>query len=231
MVAPGPDMRRKMLAFIKASDGVFVRDVAGHFRTTHEGARKQLVRLEEEGLLQRKPSLDPLAGPGEPGVGRPKDHYTATAAADALLPKAYDKLSAAIVAHMQEGPTSLRDTLAALARAQVEAWRPRLEGKPLAEKLLALRALYAENDPFASVETRDGETFLVERNCPFLNVALEHPALCSLTVNTLESLLGHAVTRQERFQKGDGRCVFRIGPPLASADETFLLESERAPAA
>jgi predicted ArsR family transcriptional regulator len=50
----------------------------------------------------------------------------------------------------------------------------------------------------------------VENNCPFLNVAAQQPALCSVTVSTLTRLLGLQVTREERFQSGHGRCVFRV---------------------
>ena len=59
---------------------------------------------------------------------------------------------------------------------------------------------------------------LIEHNCPFLNVAQHHPALCSVTINTLSRLLGVRVVREERFQTGNGLCAFRIlaDQPLAS---------------
>ncbi len=66
---------------------------------------------------------------------------------------------------------------------------------------------------------------LIERNCPFLYVAQKHPAICSVSVNTLERLLGYKVVREQRFQAGHGRCVFRVKldeprPP----DQAFALE-------
>ncbi|MCG8432716.1 MAG: DNA-binding protein, partial [Gammaproteobacteria bacterium] len=45
---------------------------------------------------------------------------------------------------------------------------------------------------------------------PFLNVAMKEPRLCSLTISTMKRLLGVEVERTDRFQNGDGRCVFRI---------------------
>ena len=51
---------------------------------------------------------------------------------------------------------------------------------------------------------------VIERNCPYLNAAMKRPALCSVTVNSLTRLLGVRVDREERFQNGDGRCVFRV---------------------
>src|SRR5204863_175821 len=91
----------------------------------------------------------------------------------------------------------------------------RLAGRPLPEKLQALTALY---DPqgtnggtaYAHVENGAGGLRLVEQNCPFLNVATERPAVCSVSVSLLSQLLGVEVVREERFQDGDGRCVFRV---------------------
>jgi predicted ArsR family transcriptional regulator len=73
-----------------------------------------------------------------------------------------------------------------------------------------------------------GELRLVERNCPFLNVASRRPALCSVTVSTLSRLLGHTVTREKRFQDGDGRCVFRVhlNQPINTDAFRFAFEEE-----
>ena len=124
----------------------------------------------------------------------------------------------------------MRKVLAALADMQVAAWEPLLEGKSPRKKLERLKGLYLKEDPFMSVEERDGDLILVERNCPFLNVAMEHPALCSLSVATLERLLGHPVIREERFQAGHGRCVFRIKLGEKAPARDFRLESESRPA-
>src|SRR4029077_19972848 len=74
----------------------------------------------------------------------------------------------------------------------------------------ALKGIYDEDDAFTSVKKDARGYMLVERNCPFLNVALKRPRLCSITVSTLTRLLGVRVVREERFQDGDRRCVFRV---------------------
>lgn len=221
---PKTDIRRRILLFIKSRGWSSIQDVARHFRIGHEGARKQLARMETYGWVARRDA------PGPAGArGRPKTAYAVSPAGEQLFPKAYDRLSISIISAMAEetGPETLRKVLSSLASRQVEAWKPALEGKSAREKLETLRGLYQEDDPFMSVEERDGDLILVERNCPFLSVALAHPALCSLSVITLERLLGLPVVREDRFQSGHGRCVFRVlraGPPPAGG---FQLESER----
>ena len=57
--------------------------------------------------------------------------------------------------------------------------------------------------------TRDGYR-LVERNCPYYNVAMENASLCDVSVDVLSRLFGVRVEREETFQNGDGRCAFRV---------------------
>ena len=53
------------------------------------------------------------------------------------------------------------------------------------------------------------------------------PALCSLSIETLERLLGHPVVREERFQAGHGRCVFRVRLDKPLPRKGFRFESEK----
>lgn len=217
--APEGDARARILAFVKARDRAGVSEVAAHFGVGHEGARRQLVRMEADGWLRREAVAE--------GVGRPVDAYSVTSEGDHRLPKAYDRLSSAMLGGLRAGARGLREVLAEMARAQAEAWAPKLAGKTLPEKLEALREIYEADDPFVSIEIAEREARLIERNCPFLATAQEHPALCSLTVNTLETLLGHPVVREEKFQAGHGRCAFRILLDRELPTKGFSLESER----
>ena len=55
-----------------------------------------------------------------------------------------------------------------------------------------------------------------------------HNTLCSISVNALTKVLGFRVEREEKFQNGDGRCVFRVyaEEPVDPATTPFRLESE-----
>ncbi|MBW3568175.1 MAG: DNA-binding protein, partial [Proteobacteria bacterium] len=76
--------------------------------------------------------------------------------------------------------------------------------------LEALRGIYFDKDPFTTVERDKDGAMLVEHNCPYLTAAMDEPRLCSVTISTMKRLLGVDVERTQRFQQGDGRCVFRI---------------------
>ena len=129
-----------------------------------------------------------------------------------MFPKHYDALTVAVIDAVASelGPAALERILSALTEARARQWEPRLAGKSLREKVEALRGVYEGEDPFMDVEEVPGGFRLVEHNCPFLNVAMDRPLLCSVTVSLLSRLLGVDIVREQRFQTGDGRCTFRI---------------------
>ncbi len=223
---PMPDSRRLILQFIKQRGRVSAGEVAEHAGISREGARQQLQLLEQEGWIAR------AATPPASGAGRPSVSYVITPAGDHLFPKNYDGLSMTLVDAVadQLGPEALLKLLAAISEQQVQQWQAKLAGKDLPERIKALKGIYFEADPHTSVHKDARGYTLVERNCPYLNVALRRPHLCSVTINTLTRLLGVRVVREARFQDGDRRCVFRVlaDQPVDLARYAFTLEEQAA---
>lgn len=200
------DTRRAMLSFIKHSGSATAREVAEHLCITREGARQHLHSLEREGWIMR------VKRPLSERAGRPAIAFEITTAGDHLFPKHYDDLSLTLVDAVADhlGNAALDALLAALTEQQVRHWEPKLLGKSLPERIKALKHFYHEGDAFTSMKKDRRDYILVERNCPFLNVAMKRPRLCSVTISTLTRLLGVRVVREERFQDGHHRCVFRV---------------------
>ena len=207
-----PTTRKSILETLKREGKAAIADLAGRLGMSGEAVRQQLLQLQREGWVE---AIRDEAH--EKRSGRPAAHYHLTAAGDHLFPKNYDALGVAlldmIAGHL--GPDALSRVLAGMTEAGVKMWEPRLAGKSLHEKLEALTAMY---DPqgnnggsaYAHVENGGKGLRLVEQNCPFLNVSMQRPALCSVSVSLLSQVLGVEVVREERFQDGDGRCVFRV---------------------
>jgi predicted ArsR family transcriptional regulator len=122
------------------------------------------------------------------------------------------------------GYDDLLTVFAAMADDRVAEWKKEVSGRPLPEKIEVLRRKYAELDRETVVERSESGYRIIERNCPFLNVALKRSELCSVAVNVMTRLLGCEVVRQERFQNGDGRCAFHIFPDRPRKLRHFELE-------
>lgn len=200
-------MRRAILLYLKQDGPTTMSKLASRLKVTKEAVRQQLALLHKEGWLQKEVLREAKARSGRPTV-----RYMLTTAGDHVFPKAYDALAVELLETVgrQLGPDALRQLLSAFTENRVKKWQSLLEGKTLPEKLKALKELYLSKDPFTSVEEVPGGYRLVENNCPFLNVATQQPALCSVTVSMLTRLLGVQVVREERFQSGNGRCVFHV---------------------
>lgn len=221
------DVQQQILAFIKQQGETTNAAIAEELDVSYEAVRQQLRQLEAVQLV-----VSAKKQPKDQQVGRPTRVYALSTAGDHLFPKAYDELAVRLIDTMAAalGPEALRQVLASLTDENVHQWAPHMQNKSLPERLEVLKGIYLKEDPYmeADQDQGSGELRLVEQNCPFLNVALRRPGLCSVTVSTLSRLLGHAVTREKRFQDGDGRCVFRVhlDRPIDADAFRFAFEAE-----
>ncbi len=197
--------RQDILREIKWRGGASQTELAQALGLTREAVRLQIAQLEQSGLLVSEAT-------DAHGPGRPANRWVLTAAGEEAFPKFYDALTVNLLKTMGEklGEEGLREVLTELTDRQVAAWQPRLDGKSLDKRIDALRGLYFDKDPFTSVERDHDGAMLIEHNCPYLSAAMDEPRLCSVTLSTMKRLLGVKVERTERFQHGDGRCVFRV---------------------
>lgn len=163
-------------------------------------------------------------------TGRPATSYSLTEAGDHLFPKLYEALNIAMIDAISEefGPDGLKRVLAKIANAKAGVAESALKPLSLSARMQALKDWYLKDDPHMAVEQVENGYRLIERNCPFINTAMNRPSLCSVSVNALTKALGFRVAREEKFQNGDGRCVFRVyaDEPVDTTSMEFRLESE-----
>jgi predicted ArsR family transcriptional regulator len=181
-----------------------ISELASVLRLTGEAVRQQLLQLQRDGWVETR-----AASGKRHRTGRPASIFTLTTAGDHLFPKSYDELASNLLQALSSEVGS-EHVLTRLADIRVAAAEPSIRPLPLAEKVDALKGLYRNDDSYMNIETTDDGYRLVERNCPYYNVAMANPAICSVSVDVLTRLLGVRVEREEKFQSGDGRCAFRI---------------------
>lgn len=195
-----------------------ISHLAKHLHLTYEGVRQVVEKMQSDGLLE------PVSNQSTSSPGRPAQHWSLTTRGEHLFPKHYDDLTNTLLTALKHGPLNGgAHLLAELATMKADALRSQRGALSSAEKLDALREIYGENDEFISVEDTGEGIQIVEHNCPYLNVALVHPGLCSVTTNAMSQILGQQVIRTETFQEGAGRCVFRVLDQPAPA--SFVLEN------
>jgi len=201
-----PTSRRRLLERLKERGPATIAELANDLGLSGEAIRQQLGPIERELWIERE-SL-PLSG--EPG--RPAGRYRLTVHGERLFPKRHADLAVALIdaVRAELGDETLVRVLGTVTDARFAALAAGSEGQDLDAKVASLRSLYAAEDPFIEIEKVAGGYRIVERNCPYLDVALARPLLCSSTVSVLTRFLGRRVVREERFQDGHGCCAFRV---------------------
>ncbi|MGZ4777563.1 MAG: helix-turn-helix transcriptional regulator [Thermoanaerobaculia bacterium] len=221
-----PDSRRAILRALKRQASATIAQLAEILQLTGEAVRQQLLQLQRDGWIEARVDR----APERARTGRPATTYNLSAAGDHLFPKEYDLLNVSMIDAMSEelGIDAMKKVLGHLANEKVSAAKSRLQNMTLEQKITSLKSWYLEDDPYMDTEKQGGDFRLVERNCPFYNTAMRRPSLCSVSVNALTKLLGVRVRRDEKFQDGDGRCVFHVyaNEPVDQSSWEFALESE-----
>lgn len=197
--------RRRIVRAIKTSGASSMSELASLLDLSGEAVRQHLLQLERDGWIIR-------IAKKQKGIGRPHIRYRLTTAGEHLFDKNYDHLTIEVldtlVNHL--GMDALKEVLSAMIEERVDEWEPKLRGLSTSERLHVLKDFYAKDDFYMEVVKKDKDYYLIERNCPFHNVALKRPILCSVTVSVLSQLLGCKVQRELRLQNGDGCCAFRV---------------------
>ena len=214
-----PSTRAAIFRLLKQEGFVSIPRVAEVLGVTHEAARKQIGELQRNGWIESDCAPQEAAR-RESMPGRPPVLYCLTAAGDHFFPKQYPELMVTVLDTLatKGGSEALTSLLTLLTDERVSQLEPKVSQLPMKRKVEALRSIYRDDDPFTSVERRGDDYVLVERNCPFLTVALARPDICSTTVSTLRRLTGCEVVRARRFQDGDGRCEFHVRTAQASPE-------------
>lgn len=212
-----------MLA-LKRQDSATIAQLAEELGLTGEAVRQQLLQLQREGWIE--PRI--MRGPDRGKTGRPATSYVLTTAGDHLFPKHYDELNVTMLDAVTEelGHAAAKRVLKRVADDKVASSEPALRGLTIAERVRKLKDWYLTGDPFMEIEEVEDGFRLIERNCPFINTAMNRPMLCSVSVNSLQRLLGVRVAREEKFQSGDGRCAFHVYKNEPIESNEFQLESE-----
>lgn len=197
-------------------------ELASYLDISGEGVRQHLLQLEKEGWVNRNSENN--------GIGRPVLQYRLTTAGEHLFEKNYDHLTIEVLDTLSNtlGEAALKDLLSAMIEQRIHQWERKLDGLNIEERLNALKDFYKKDDSYMEIENKNHVYSLIERNCPFHNVALQRPILCSVSVSVLTHLLGCSVKREKRLQNGDGCCVFQVqlDEPISENTPRIIMENE-----
>ncbi|RBL94059.1 MarR family transcriptional regulator [Chitinophaga flava] len=194
---------------IKTRGPLSAAELAGELGITTEGARLQLVKLAEEGLL--------LAESISKGVGRPMQIWSLTPMGNARFPDSHTELTVDIIQTIKTvlGPEALANVIKAREKNQQEKYHTALEGITGIENRLTAFAAIRTTEGYLAEWRKEGDIFLfIENHCPICCAAATCDNICTSEMNTFISVIGEdvQVTRLDHIINGARRCVYKIQP-------------------
>ncbi len=196
--------RQDILDYLRRHSQATVKELGEHLGLTSTGIRQHLTVLERDGLVEAREERG--------HVGRPALVYRLTANGDALYPKKYDALANALIDEARNllGPEPLQHLMKNVAARFAESYLPRLEGRPMTERVIEVTAILQERGCLADM-TSDGDDYLISQHtCPFPNVATRNSAVCALDVEFVRRLVGADARLTTSLLRGDDACTYRV---------------------
>jgi predicted ArsR family transcriptional regulator len=197
----------RLLVLLKTRGPQTAASLAAELGITGEGARLQLLKLAEEGLV--------TAATSAKGVGRPVQVWSLTAQGNAHFPDTHAALTLQLMQTIRHelGQEALDQIINARERQQLEKYRAALEGAAdIADKIARFAALRTA-EGFLAEWRRDEQGFIfIENHCPICSAASQCVNICQSELRTFRAILGSEVhiRRTDHIVEGAHRCVYRI---------------------
>jgi predicted ArsR family transcriptional regulator len=199
------DTRQQIILYLKRQGESSIAEMSRALKLTSVTIRHHIDALRQSGLVDN-PSARKKDGPG-----RPELVYHLTSAADKYLPRNYAELSIEMIKALSRP---------ALAKKPAEVFRS--AGISIGQQAAAVclksnanpeefTVSFLEDRGYFPVCIRDESGLSVRlSNCPYLELAQQHPATCLLDHAIIEGIFGSDVAMKGRIIQGEAVCSFRI---------------------
>jgi predicted ArsR family transcriptional regulator len=196
----------KFLKLLKTRGPMPSAIVAKELGITGEGARFQLTKLAEEGLVQ--------ASSESKGVGRPMQIWSLTPKGNQHFPDSHATLSEQLIEAMQEvlSPGQMDAVISLREKKANRKYLDALQDLPdLEEKIKRLAELRNSDGYLAEWNKEEDGFILIENHCPVCAAAQRCADLCEAEMNTFKEIFGKnvSVERVDHIIAGARRCAYK----------------------
>lgn len=196
--------RGKIVTELRRRGSASAADLAREFGLSPNAVRQQLVVLERDGLV--------LETPVRRGPTKPTLEFSLTDEAGKLFPQAHDKMLAAVLREVRDqfGTPAVDRIFDGLSKRAIERARQHVTAEAPEQKVAQLTELLRASGVVAEYSLIDGGFALHEHNCPYSNVAQEHPEMCQVIHNVIEDTIGGEHQQTESLARGGKECRFEM---------------------
>jgi predicted ArsR family transcriptional regulator len=113
----------------------------------------------------------------------------------------------------QFGSPAVDQIFDGLSQRAVERARRKVNAPSVEGRMAQLTDMLREEGVVAEFTAIDGGFALHEHNCPYTNVAQEHPQMCRVIHRVIDETVGCRPEQTESLARGDKECCFEIKLP------------------
>lgn len=197
----------RFLMLLKTRGALTSADISKELGITSEGARLQLLKLTEEGLIQSTHESR--------GVGRPTQYFSLTELGNKGFPDTHAELTVKLIQQIKEtlGEEALQTIISAGEQKAKQRYSQQLQqSTTLEERIQQLVNIRTAEGYMAEYSKDEKGYLLIENHCPICAAAQICQGFCTSELNTFKFVLGEDVniTRVNHIIAGDRRCAYRI---------------------
>ncbi|QES93972.1 transcriptional regulator [Empedobacter brevis] len=197
----------RILMFLKMRGEATSLLISEELSITKEGARKHLLNLAQEGLIE--PNIK------SEGVGRPSTFYTLTEKGWAQFPDTHAEVTVQLLQSVKNilGENALDLLISDREKITYEQYEKALaKTKNLEQRLVVLAEVRSKEGYMAEWKKEGDYYFLIENHCPICAAATECQGFCRAELSNFQSLIGkeYTVERVDHIISGGQRCVYKI---------------------
>lgn len=199
-------VRRAVLEILKREDQATVSELAERLEMAPVSVRHHLDLLIGDGLVTTPRVLRSST------AGRPQQVYTLTPEADAYFPNSYRQLASGSLAALKRTlpAEEVLAVMRSLARDTAAPAAAKLADLPPEQRLRRAASVLNELGYMAGYEEDADSIVLNTCNCPYSDLAPEHPELCHMDLALVMELTGLEPERVHHMGAGDSRCSYRF---------------------
>jgi DeoR family transcriptional regulator, suf operon transcriptional repressor len=196
--------RDRILQTLLRSPRATINELAVAVGINPISVRHHLTNLQVEGLVS--------ADEERHGVGRPRLVYFLTETGMERFPTRYLRLTTRLLAQMKESmPAPVVSKLfREMADGLADEYASQMKGLDMEERLDLAKSLLTEEGFTIEWEKTGGQYTIHEINCPYLQIGLNHPEVCTVDQTLISKMLAVPAEKVQCVLQGDAHCTYVV---------------------
>ena len=195
----------QIVEFLQRQGSATIKELEDLLGITTTAVRQHLNTLQAEGYIERRTV--------HAGVGRPHHAYFTTSKAQDLFGCHCDDLALTLLEEMfkLEGRERTQQLLDRVGTRLAHKYSSSVRSTVLRERVGELANVLNGNGVLADAAIQDDNTIILRAyNCPYHELAQDHPEICEMDRNMMRKVLGSDVDLSSCIMDGHAGCTFVV---------------------